>query len=259
MKIIDTHCHINDDKLLPIAKEVVSRALANGVVSCFNNGDSFASFDKIIGLSKTFKGFCYNVLGIHPEFANESNDYFFSSYHYIEEHQKEIKAIGEIGLDYHFSKNPLYVSNQKKRFIEQIRLAKKLHLPIVIHSRDADFDTLNIVKKELPPKIDLHCFSGSNEILKAYLKLPIEVHIGVGGVITFKNSRVLKEVVSKNDIKIFLTETDSPYLAPTPHRGEPNEPSYLPLIIKAIANIKNLPLEDCAATLYNNGAKFYGI
>jgi TatD DNase family protein len=95
--------------------------------------------------------------------------------------------------------------------------------------------------------------------LKEYLKLGLDFHIGVGGVITFKNSRVLKEVVSKNDLSIVLSETDCPYLAPTPHRGETNEPSYLPLIIKAISEIKNINDEDCADIIYNNGVKFYGI
>jgi TatD DNase family protein len=118
---------------------------------------------------------------------------------------------------------------------------------------------LNIIKQELPPKLDLHCFSGSYDILKEYLKLPIETHIGIGGVCTFKNARVIKEVIDNTDIDVFLTETDCPYLAPTPHRGETNEPMYIPLIIHQIAAQKNLTDEEAADLLYENGKKFYGI
>jgi TatD DNase family protein len=259
MKIIDTHCHLNDEKLYPIVSDVVRRAKEQGVVAVFNNGDSLASFEKILGLQKEFPGFCYSVLGIHPEFASEKEDYFQTAYQQLEAEKREIRAIGEIGLDYHWHKEPEYIADQKKRFIEQIRLAKALDLPIVIHSRDADKDTLDIIKAELPPKIDLHCYSGSYETLREYLRLPIETHIGIGGVLTFTNSRVLKEIVGKADISVFLTETDSPYLAPVPHRGKPNEPGYLPLVLEAISKIWNLPIDETADILYQNGAHFYGL
>lgn len=259
MRIIDTHCHLNDDKLYFQVEDVIKRSQDKGVVAVFNNGDSLPSFDRILDLSKRYRSFCHSVLGIHPEFALEEETYFQKAYQIIEEQKDNIYAIGEIGLDYHYSKEENLVQKQKERFIEQIRLAKKLNLPIVIHSRDADFDTLNIIKKELPKKLDLHCFSGSYEILKEYLRLPIEVYIGIGGVSTFRNARIIKEVIEKTDISHFLTETDCPYLAPTPHRGETNEPMYLPLIIHQIASEKNLTDEEAAEILYQNGKKFYGM
>ncbi len=258
MRIIDTHCHLNDEKLYPIRDEVINRSQANGVEYFFNNGDSLPSLERILSLSDEYSS-CKCVLGIHPEFANENDEYFVKAYQIIKNNRNRIYAIGEIGLDYHYDKSEGTKQNQKKRFIEQINLAKELALPIVIHTRDADFDTLNIIKKELPPKIDLHCYSGSEEVLREYLKLPIEVHIGIGGVSTFKNAKTIQNIIIENDENIFLTETDCPYLAPVPHRGEMNEPSYLPLIVEKIASLKGIDVEEMSEILYRNGKRFYGI
>lgn len=258
MRIIDTHCHLNDDRIYPIRDEVIKRSQENGVEYFFNNGDSLPSFERILSLSDEYPS-CKCVLGIHPEFAKESDEYFNKAYQVIKENRDKIYAIGEIGLDYHYNKSEETKEIQKKRFIEQIHLARELSLPIVIHTRDADFDTLNIIKNELPPKIDLHCFSGSEEVLREYLKLPIEVHIGIGGVSTFKNAKTIQNIIIENDEKIFLSETDCPYLAPVPHRGEMNEPSFLPLIIEKIAALKGIDVQDMAEILYRNGKRFYGI
>lgn len=258
MRIIDTHCHLNDEKIYPIRDEVINRSQANGVEYFFNNGDSLPSLERILSLSDEYSS-CKCVLGIHPEFANENDEYFVKAYQIIKNNRNRIYAIGEIGLDYHYDKSEETKQNQKKRFIEQINLAKELSLPIVIHTRDADFDTFNIIKKELPPKIDLHCYSGSEEVLREYLKLPIEVHIGIGGVSTFKNAKTIQNIIIENDENIFLTETDCPYLAPVPHRGEMNEPSYLPLIVEKIASLKGIDVEEMSEILYRNGKRFYGI
>ncbi len=257
MKIIDTHTHYNDDALFSIADEAIKRAKAVGVERIYNTGDSLESFDRILRLQESHPGFCFSVLGIHPEFASRDEDYFKESYDFITREKEHISAIGEIGLDYHYSKEPEYIQKQKDRFRQQVRLAKSLSLPIVIHSRDADFDTLGIIKEELPAKIDLHCFSGSLEILREYLKLPISFHIGIGGVCTFKNARVIKEVIQYAPESILLTETDAPYLAPTPHRGERNESCYLPLVISEIASLKAASEEEMADILYHNALEFY--
>lgn len=259
MNIIDTHAHYNDEKIYENITEVIERAKKVGVKAIFNNGDSLDSFNRIISLENDYPSFFYSVLGIHPEFATYSDDYFLKAYNFIKENKNKISAIGEIGLDYHYSKDPNLIFLQKKRFIEQINLAKELDLPIVIHSRDADFDTLNIIKETLPPKIDLHCFSGSVEIVNEYLKLPISFHIGIGGVCTFKNAKVIKEVIKNAPISILLTETDAPYLAPTPHRGETNESCYIPLIIEEIAKIKETNIDELSDILYKQGKDFYGI
>lgn len=259
MNIIDTHAHLNDDKLYIEKEIIVQRAKDQGVKAIFNNADSLPSFSRILSLSKEFPNYCYAVLGIHPEFATESEDYFQKAYAEIQSHREEIKAIGEIGLDYHCDKSEETKEIQKRRFREQIALAQSLSLPIVIHSRDADFDTLNIIKETLPERIDLHCYSGSYEVLKEYLKLPIDFHIGIGGVSTFKNAKTIQKIIKEVSLDIFLTETDCPYLAPTPFRGERNEPSYLPYILKQIASLRNQDVEYVAEKLYQNGRKFYGI
>ena len=258
MRIIDTHCHLDDDKLYNISKDVVERAKEAGVIYLFNTADSLPSFERVLKLEESFKGTCYSVLGIHPEFALESDDYFFAAYKEREERKNQIKAIGEIGLDYHYSKEETVVCKQKQRFIEQIRLAKKWNLPIVIHSRDADYDTFQIIKEEKPESIDLHCYSGSSELLDEYLRLPVKMHIGIGGVSTFKNAKTIQRVIKEHDISLFLSETDCPYLAPTPHRGETNEPCYLPLIINQIARLKEKDVEETAEQIYQNGVTFYG-
>jgi TatD DNase family protein len=259
MNIIDTHTHYNAEPFNDDIDDCIRKAKEAGVKAIFNTGDCLESFNRILKLEEQYPSFCYSVLGIHPEFALKDEAYFEKSYQEIIDHKDVIKAIGEIGLDYHYSKEPEYIAAQKKRFVEQIRLAKKLALPIVVHARDADFDTLNIIKEELPEKVDLHCFSGSVEILKEYLKLPIDFHIGIGGVCTFRNAKVIKEVIDYAPVKILLTETDAPYLAPVPFRGQRNESRYIPYVIHEIATIKTYQDEELSEILYQQGKEFYGI
>jgi len=258
MKYIDTHCHLNDESLYPDRKEVVLRAKEKGCLAFYNNGDSVESFERILSLAREFPGFCSPVLGIHPEFATREDEYLQKGLEEIEAHAKDIPAIGEIGLDYHYSKDPEVKERQKALFREQIRLANRLSLPVVIHSRDADRDTFDLLREEKPLRTDLHCYSGSVELYEEYLRLPFEVFFGIGGVVTFKNARVLKEVVKKGRETTFLTETDSPFLTPSPHRGERNEPSYIPLILQAIAEIREENVEDVSRQLLENGEHFYG-
>lgn len=258
MRIIDTHCHLNDERLYSIASEVIERARQNGVEALFNTGDSLDSFFRIAELKERFPDVCHSVLGIHPEYAGETDEYFSKAYSYLREHRSEIEAIGEIGLDYHYQKDEITKNNQKRRFVEQIRLSKELNLPIVIHSRDADYDTYSIVKEERPIRLDLHCYSGSYELLNEYLRLGIDVYIGIGGVSTFKNAKTIQEVITKTDISRFLTETDCPYLAPVPHRGETNEPAYLIYVINRIAELKNMNSEEVSEILFENAKRFYG-
>lgn len=259
MNFIDTHCHMNDDMLFVDRKEVIEKAKEKGCTAIFNNGDSLESLSKIISLQNEFPDFCFSVLGIHPEFAAKDDEYHKQCFDYVLEHIDEIKAIGEIGLDYHYSNDENTKNRQKQIFIEWIRFAKKYNLPIVVHSRDAARDTFDIIKDEKPSVVDLHCYSSSYELYEEYMKLPLSFHIGVGGVVTFKNAKVLKEVVQKGEIKSFLTETDAPYLAPTPYRGQRNDSSYIPLIIKAIAELKNMDEKEVSEILYRNGKEFYGI
>ncbi|MFA6830506.1 MAG: TatD family hydrolase [Bacilli bacterium] len=259
MKFIDTHCHLNDSALINETDTIIRNAKEKGCLAVFNNADSLPSMKDIIFLSKKYPSFCYAVLGIHPEHSVKDDEYQKEAFSYAEEHLSEIKAIGEIGLDYHYEATDEIKKRQQDIFRQWIRFAKQHSLPIVVHSRDAAWDTFNIIKEEKPQKVDLHCYSSSLEIYREYLKLPLEFKIGIGGVVTFKNSKVLKEIVSKGQLDSFMTETDSPYLAPTPFRGTRNEPSYIPLIISEMAQLRQIDEETMADILLENGEKFYGI
>ena len=162
-------------------------------------------------------------------------------------------GIGEIGLDYHWSKDNK--EKQKELFIKQINIAKELNLPVVIHSRDAFQDTFDILK-EANHRGVIHCFSGNIENAKKYLS--IGYYFGIGGVLTFKNSN-LGETVKNIPIDKILLETDCPYLAPTPHRGEKNEPKYIPLIAQELSQKKDMDLEELAKNINKNIVEIFGI
>lgn len=256
--IIDAHTHINCDELYQERKEIIQRAIDNKVVAVFNTADSLNSFKNIDILQKEYSNYCYGVYGIHPEFASSTN--FTEVEEEIIKRKNIIKAIGEIGLDYHYPINEPEKNNQKDIFISQICLAKKLNLPIVIHSRDADKDTFDVLcqyAKDM--KVYLHCYSGSYEMAKEYIKKIPNIHFGVGGIVTFKNAKKLVEVVEKIDLKYFLTETDAPYLTPVPFRGKQNEPSYLIYVINKISELKNMNEVKVEEILFENAREFFDL
>lgn len=256
--IIDAHTHINCDELYQERKEIIQRAIDNKVMAVFNTADSLNSFKNIDILQKEYSNYCYGVYGIHPEFASSTN--FTEVEEEIIKRKNIIKAIGEIGLDYHYPINETEKNNQKDIFISQICLAKKLNLPIVIHSRDADKDTFDILCQYAQDmKVYLHCYSGSYEMAKEYIKKIPNIHFGVGGIVTFKNAKKLVEVVEKIDLKYFLTETDAPYLTPVPFRGKQNEPSYLIYVINKISELKNMNEVKVEEILFENTREFFDL
>ncbi len=256
--IIDAHTHINCDELYQERKEIIQRAINNKVVAVFNTADSLNSFKNIDILQKEYPNYCYGVYGIHPEFASSTN--FTEVEEEIIKRKNIIKAIGEIGLDYHYPINETEKNNQKDIFISQICLAKKLNLPIVIHSRDADKDTFDILCQYAQDmKVYLHCYSGSYEMAKEYIKKIPNIYFGVGGIVTFKNAKKLVEVVEKIDLKYFLTETDAPYLTPVPFRGKQNEPSYLIYVINKISELKNMNEVKVEEILFENAREFFDL
>lgn len=256
--IIDAHTHINCDELYQERKEIIQRAIDNKVVAVFNTADSLNSFKNIDILQKEYPNYCYGVYGIHPEFASSTN--FTEVEEKIIKRKNIIKAIGEIGLDYHYPINETEKNNQKDIFISQICLAKKLNLPIVIHSRDADKDTFDILCQYAQDmKVYLHCYSGSYEMAKEYIKKIPNIHFGVGGIVTFKNAKKLVEVVEKIELKYFLTETDAPYLTPVPFRGKQNEPSYLIYVINKISELKNMNEVKVEEILFENAREFFDL
>ncbi len=201
----------------------------------------------------------YGTVGIHPEFADKWNE---EQQNKIEELAKndKIVAIGEIGLDYHWEDNPSR-ELQRKCFEDQIELAIKLKMPICIHSRDADQETMDILKAHdaftKTGGVLLHCFSGSAELAKQYIKLG--AWISVAGPVTYKNNRKTVEVVGVVPLDKLLIETDSPYLTPEPFRGKPNCPENVKYTVMKVAEIKGISFEEVADTTYSNACRFYSI
>ena len=200
---------------------------------------------KCIELAEKYD-FIYAAVGIHPSEAHKIDYEDLSWIYDLAKHEKVV-AIGEIGLDYYWDKT--YIDIQKKLFIKQIKIAKELNLPIFVHSRDSINDTYSILKDNRVNGV-LHCFSGSLEMAREFVKLGY--YLGVGGVLTFNNSKEIKKVVSEISLDKLLTETDAPYLAPVPFRGTINKPAYIPYIINKIAEIKNIDIEYTENKLYKN-------
>ena len=230
---IDTHCHILSDEYDNI-DEIIEK-LENNIAII--SGYDYNSNLEVIELSKKYKNI-YGTIGIHP---SETKDYNEKTISLIEKNMNNSKivGIGEIGLDYHYGKEEIEL--QKEMFIHQLELARKYQKPVVIHSRDAAKDTFDIIQKYSDLKITYHCYSYSKEMAKELEKMNIK--FGIGGVVTFKNSKTLKEVVKTLSLNSILLETDSPYLTPEPYRGKKNNPTNVQIIAKKIAEIKNMPYE----------------
>lgn len=232
--MIDTHAHILSEYYDNI-DEIVSLLKNKNVLYVLNAASNYEESLEVIDLSKKYNKFLLPVIGIHPESVNEKNNL-----EKIEELIKENKvyAIGEIGLDYYWVKDNK--EEQKELFINQIKLANKYNLPVVVHSRDAIQDTFDILK-EYKTKGLIHSYSGSVEMAREFIKLGYK--LGIGGVLTFKNSK-LYEVIENIGLENIVLETDSPYLTPEPFRGKKNYPSNVYYVAKKIAEIKNISIEE---------------
>jgi TatD DNase family protein len=192
-------------------------------------------------------------VGFHPEEISKANENYLSEIEELSCHKKCV-AIGEIGLDYYWTKDNK--EEQKRIFTEQVILANKLNLPVIVHSRDAHNDTLEILKKYKPKGV-LHCFSGSVEVAKEVIKLGM--YIGLGGAVTFKNARVPLEVAEFVPLDRLLLETDCPYMSPVPMRGKRNQSTYISFVAEKIAEVKNLTKEEVLTTANQNAYKLFNI
>ncbi len=232
--IIDTHCHL-DPKEYSNLEEVIKRMKNNIMIT---SGTDLESSLNVINLCNKYEN-VYGTIGYHP---TELENYSQENMNIIESNlnNPKVVGIGEIGLDYHYGKENKNIQIQVFKY--QLDLARKYNMPVVIHSRDALEDTLNIIKQYKDLKITMHCFSYSKEIAKELIKM--NVKIGIGGVLTFKNSIKLKEIVKEIDLKNVLLETDSPYLTPEPYRGKQNEPIYVKYVAQEIAKLKQISEEE---------------
>ena len=249
---IDTHCHlsIEDYDDIDLIIEENKKALVNKIII---SGCTKDTIGEAIELSKKYSE-VFVTLGFHPSEADVTTEEDLLALEEQIINNKKIVGVGEIGLDYHYGKEN--VSKQQNLFRKQLKIAEKLQLPVVIHSRDATKDTIDILK-EYPNVIgDIHCFSGSVEIAKEYVSMGYS--LGIGGVVTFKNSNLYK-VIENIDLKSILLETDSPYLTPHPYRGLQNSSKYIPIIAEKIAEILDISVEEVAKITTNNALSLFDL
>lgn len=252
--LIDTHCHLDFPEFDADRASVIARAKSCGVDYIINVGSNIVSSKNSVELAKKYD-FIYAAVGIHPHDADSisSNDLIE-----LEDLAKDpkVKAIGEIGLDYY--RNLSSQENQKKIFQGIILISKKLNLPLIIHNRASDKDTLEILKKYLPLKCVVHCFSGDEEFLNQCLDLGFFISFTAN--ITYKNASKLREVVKITPLEKIFIETDAPYLVPQVYRGQKkNEPAFVKFVAQEIANIKNEAIEKVVLVTSSNARGFFKI
>ncbi|MFD4931127.1 TatD family hydrolase [Peribacillus butanolivorans] len=253
--LFDTHVHVNAEQFNEDLEDVIERAQEAGVNNMVVVGFDRPTITRAMELIETYD-FMYAAVGWHPVDAIDMTEEDLKWIEELSSHPKVV-AIGEMGLDYHWDKSPKAI--QMEVFRKQIRLAKKVGLPIIIHNREATADIVNILKEEEASEVGgiMHCFSGSAET--AMECIDMNFYISLGGPVTFKNAKKPKEVAAAVPLDRLLIETDCPYLAPHPYRGKRNEPSYVKLVAEQIAEIKQLSVEEVSQATTNNAKKLFGI
>ncbi|MCR5153596.1 MAG: TatD family hydrolase [Lachnospiraceae bacterium] len=256
--IFDTHAHYDDEKYNEDREEVLLSLAGKNVGRVVNIGASFEGAIASAELAKKYD-FVYAAVGIHPDDVGVLNEDVMARISALADEEKTV-AIGEIGLDYHWLVESR--ETQKYWFERQMELAVEKDLPIIIHSRDACEDTMELMKKAHEKYGDkhkgiVHCFSYSAEIAKEYVKMGF--YIGVGGVATFKNGKKLKEVIAAVPLEKIVLETDCPYLAPEPFRGQRNSSDLIKYVVPVVAGIKGVTEEEVERITWDNACKVYGL
>jgi TatD DNase family protein len=251
--LTDTHAHLNAPQFDEDRQEVIGRALANGVTRIINIGFNRETIPTSLALAEQYD-FIYTAVGWHPTDAADMQP---GDLEWIEElcRHPKVVAIGEIGLDYYWDKSTKDI--QLRIFRDQIRLARKVGKPIVIHNRDAHQDVVQVLREEKAAEVGgvMHCYSGSWEIAKECLDM--NFYISFGGPVTFKNAKQPKEVLEKVPLERLLIETDAPYLTPHPFRGKRNESAYVRYVAEAAAEIKGISTEDLGRITSDNASKLF--
>ena len=251
-KIIDTHTHIYDKQFEEDFDDVIDR-IENQLEGIVSIGFDLESSQKSIELAKKYN-FVHAVVGVHPVDISKYNDEVEKEIEKLALNEEKVVAIGEIGLDYHWMADPKEV--QAEGFRKQMALAERVKKPVVIHTREALQDTLDILAEFPNVGGILHCYPGSYEAAKPFLD---RYFLGIGGTLTFKNNRKTKELVEVLPLEKIVIETDCPYLTPVPFRGKRNEPIYTKYIAEEIAKIKNISVEEVIKVTTENAKKIYGI
>lgn len=251
--IFETHGHYDDEQFDDDRDSLLKEFLENDIRYVMNIGASMETSKASVELAKCYEH-VYAAVGTHPSEVSEMTEEYIEKYREMASYEK-VKAIGEIGLDYHYEDTEKDL--QQHWFRRQLELAAEVGLPVVIHSREAAKNTMDIMKEMHAEKIGgvIHCFSYSKEIAEEYIKMGF--YIGVGGVVTFSNSKKLKDVVAEIPLEKIVLETDSPYLSPVPFRGKRNTALNIPYVAKEIASIKGITEEEVYDTTLKNGVKLY--
>lgn len=252
--IFETHAHYDDEQFNEDRDELLRSMADNGIGTIVNVGASLRGCRDSIVLAKRYP-FVYAAVGVHPDEVGDLNEETFA---WLKDQfaYDKVVAVGEIGLDYYWDNESHDV--QKKWFIEQLNLARELELPVIIHSREAAADTLEIMKEHAKGlRGVIHCFSYSAELAREYVKMGF--YIGIGGVVTFKNARKLKETAAEVPLEQIVLETDCPYLAPVPNRGKRNSSLNLKYVAEEIARIRGLAAEEVIEQTAINAKQLYNI
>jgi TatD DNase family protein len=254
MTLIDTHAHLYDEALLPRIEEVMQNAANEGVNKIYLPAIDSNCTAAMLSLEQQFPGKCIAMMGLHPCYVKENYQQELAHVaNWLA--KRSFAAVGEIGLDHYWDKT--HAAEQEKAFIYQMELALQYHLPIVIHTRNAMQETVNLVKPFAKRGLTgiFHCFSGSTESATQIINMGFL--LGIGGVVTYPKAG-LAEVVAHIDLAHLVLETDAPYLTPVPFRGKRNESSYLKYIVEKIAAVKNTSIIEVAAVTTANAQKIFG-
>lgn len=251
--MIDSHSHIYGPRYQEDRQAVIERAVSAGITQLLQVGCNLGESVQVVDLAKTHPGI-YASVGVHPHDADTVDEGVLDSIADLTR-SAEVVAWGEIGLDFYYDNSPRDI--QIRAFEAQMTRAAALDLPVVIHTRDAEPETLEVMKRHpIERGGQVHCFTGTLEMAKELLAMGW--HLGFTGIITFKNAAALREVVAHTPMDRLLIETDSPYLAPMPHRGKRNEPAFVAHVAKAVADIKEIPVEQVIAQTTANFLELYG-
>lgn len=253
--LIDSHAHLDEDRFDKDRDELIKSLNENGISMVINPGADLPSSIKSVKLSEQYDNI-YAAVGVHPHSADEMDEGTIEVLKAFG-NRKKVVAIGEIGLDFYYDNSPRDI--QRKWFKRQMELAKELNLPIIVHSREADQETFDMIKAQSDGNLTgvIHCYSGSVELMKEYIKLGY--YISLGGPVTFKNAKTPKEVAKAVPLDRLLVETDSPYLTPEPYRGKRNEPLYVRHVAAMIAELREMTIEEIARATSENTKRLFNL
>lgn len=253
--LFDSHCHLNDDRYNEDREAVLARAAEAGVAYLLNPGADLETSRKAVDLAAAHDRL-YAAVGVHPHDAKDMDETVLQLIGHLARKPKVV-AIGEIGLDFHYDFSPREA--QRHWFVEQLRLARRLKLPVIIHDREANQEVYDTLKQEgaFETGVLMHCYSGSAELARQYVRQG--AMLSIAGPVTFPNARKTVEVVAAVPLERLFIETDAPYLTPVPHRGKRNEPAYVRFVAEKVAQIKGLTVEEVAEVTCRNALTFFGI